>query len=33
MALKAEFILQDRRRYEAPQRSFGGDNSRAQVEK
>ena len=33
MALRAEFMLQDRRRYEAPQRNFGGDNSRAQVER
>ena len=32
MALKDEFIMQDRGRYESSRRSFGGDNSRASVE-
>ena len=33
MALRVEFMLQDRRRYEAPQRNFGVDSSSAQVKK
>ena len=32
MALKAEFMMQDRGRYESSRRSFGGDNSRAPVD-
>ena len=33
MALKAKFILQDRGRYEPSKRNFGGENSRAPVDK
>ena len=33
MALKAEFMLQDRGRYEPSRRNFGGENSRAPVDK
>ena len=33
MALKVEFILQDRGRYGPPRRNFGGKNSRAPVDK
>ena len=33
MALKAEFMLQDRRKYEPPRRNFGSDNTRAPVDK
>ena len=33
LALKAEFMLQDRGRYEAPRRNYGGEVSRASVEK
>ena len=33
MALKAEFILQDRGRYESSWRNFGGENSKALMDK
>ena len=33
MGLKAEFMLQDKGRYEPPRRNFGGENSRAPVNK
>ena len=33
MALKAEFMLQDRKRYEPPRRHYSSENSRASVEK
>ena len=33
LALKAEFILQDRGRYEPPRRNYGGEASRVLVEK
>ena len=33
MALKVEFVLQNRGRYELPGRNFGGENSRAPVDK
>ena len=33
MDLKAEFMLQDNRRYEPPRRNYSSENSRAPVEK
>ena len=33
LALKAEFMLQDRGRYESPRRNYGGEALRAPVEK
>ena len=32
MDLKAEFMMQDQRRYESPRRNYGGDNSRTLVD-
>ena len=29
---KAEFMMQDRRRYESPRRNYGGDNSETLVD-
>ena len=33
LALKVEFMLQDRGRYETPKRNYGGDASRAWMER
>ena len=33
LALKAEFMFQDRERYQPPRRNYGGEASRAPIEK